>query len=255
MRTIAITQARTGSTRFPGKVLMKLGSQSLLELHLQRILKSKKIDEVILATTTKPEDAVLADIGRRANVTTSRGSETDVLDRFYQAIVGKHADYVVRLTSDCPLIDADLIDRIIEYTVEKKLDYCSNTLDPTYPDGQDVEVFRFSALEKAWRDARLNSEREHVTPYIWKNSSYKGGTLFTSDNFADGKSFAHLRMTVDEPRDLTLVKKLVEALGTDRTWLEYAEYILKNPHVQILNQEIVRNEGYTKSINEEKDRP
>jgi spore coat polysaccharide biosynthesis protein SpsF len=252
MRTIAITQARTGSTRFPGKVLMKLGSQSLLELHLQRILKSKKIDEVILATTTKPEDAVLADIGRRANVATSRGSETDVLDRFYQAVVGKSADYIVRLTSDCPLIDACLIDRIIEYTLEKKLDYCSNTLDPTYPDGQDVEVFRFSALEKAWRGARLDSEREHVTPYIWKNSTFKGGDLFSSENFTEGKSFGHQRMTVDELDDLELIKSLVEIMGTDRTWLEYAEYLQENPDLMKLNKQITRNEGYTKSVRKDK---
>lgn len=252
MRIVAITQARSGSTRFPGKVLMKIGEQTLLELHLRRVLKSKKIDELILATTTSPQDAVILEIGQECQITTYRGSEKDVLDRFYRAMTGKKADYIVRLTSDCPLIDPELIDKVIDYTVKKNLDYCSNTLHPTYPDGQDIEVFRFPALEKAWTLAKLSSEREHVTPYIWKNSSYKGGRIFSSDNFEEAPSYAHLRMTVDEPRDLELIKKLVTELDGERSWLEYAEYVEKNPEVKILNQEIGRNEGYSKSINNEK---
>lgn len=252
MKIIAVTQARTGSTRFPGKILTEISGQSLLELHLQRILQSRKIDELVLATTTNVEDLAVVNIGRQINVTTYCGSETDVLDRFYQAVAGKKADYIVRLTSDCPLIDPALIDRIIEYTITKNLDYCSNTLTPTYPDGQDVEVFTYQALEYAWKTATLESEREHVTPYIWKNSSYAGGSIFSSDNFQEGKSFAHLRMTVDEPRDLELIKKLINEIGINRRWLEYAEFLEMNPHLKMLNQEITRNEGYTKSINKDK---
>ncbi len=252
MRVIAITQARTGSTRFPGKVLEKVNGVSLLELHLQRIRKSRKVNELILATTNKPEDDILGEIGRRVKVEVFRGSENDVLDRFYQAAVNKGADYIVRLTSDCPLIDGELIDKIVEYTINAELDYCSNTLDPTYPDGQDVEVIRFSALERAWKEAKLDSEREHVTPYVWKNSTYKGKTLFSSANFDEGRSFGHQRMTVDEVKDLELIKSLIADLGTEKTWLEYAEYLEGNSSIKKINETIKRNEGYSKSVDKEK---
>jgi spore coat polysaccharide biosynthesis protein SpsF (cytidylyltransferase family) len=252
MKIVAITQARTGSTRLPGKVLQKIGTETLLQLHLKRILRSKQINELMVATTTQVEDAEIIAVAGSLGVATYRGSVDDVLDRFYQALKGKDASHVVRLTSDCPLIDADLIDKIIQYAVDHDLDYCSNTLDPTYPDGQDVEVFKFAAFERAWREATLSSEREHVTPYIWKNSTYKSGTLFTSDNFNEGKSFGHLRMTVDEPKDIEVIRNLISALGNERSWLEYANYLDQNTGIKSLNESIVRNEGYIKSLKKEK---
>jgi spore coat polysaccharide biosynthesis protein SpsF (cytidylyltransferase family) len=176
-----------------------------------------------------------------------QGSENDVLDRFYRALQNSSADYVVRVTSDCPLIDATLIDKVIQHTLDHDLDYCSNTLEPTYPDGQDVEVVKFSVLEKAWREATSVSEREHVTPYIWKNSSYKNGLLFRSDNFQEGFAYGHLRMTVDEPKDFDVVSKIISALGFDRGWRDYAEYLEKNSAIKALNNTIARNEGYNES--------
>src|SRR5690606_29188359 len=161
-------------------------------------------------------------IAKSMGVKYFRGSEADVLDRFYQAVKDEKPEYVVRLTSDCPLIDSNLIDAIIQYTINKNLDYCSNTLNPGYPDGQDVEVFKFAALEKAWKEANLVSEREHVTPYIWKNSTFKKGELFSSDNFDEGFNMGHLRMTVDEQKDFNLIAHLVKALDITRPWLEYA---------------------------------
>jgi spore coat polysaccharide biosynthesis protein SpsF (cytidylyltransferase family) len=134
----------------------------------------------------------------------------------------------------------------------RNLDYCSNTLDPTYPDGQDIEVFKFSALEKAWNEAALASDREHVTPYIWRNSSFKGGQLFSSDNFTEGKSYGHLRMTVDELSDFEVIKNIILQLGKDRSWLEYAEYLEGNKTVKAINENIKRNEGYSKSLNKDK---
>jgi spore coat polysaccharide biosynthesis protein SpsF len=248
MRIVAITQARTGSSRFPEKILKKAGGEVLLLLHLKRILKSKKIDELIVATTIDKNDARITALVAPLGLYTFHGSVDDVLDRFYQALKGKNADYVVRLTSDCPLIDAELIDKIIEYTIEHNLDYCSNTLDPNYPDGQDVEVFRYNSLVKAWDEAKQLSEREHVTPYIWKNSSYKGGTIFKSDNFKEKRSYANIRMTVDEPGDLALINRVIEKLGTEKSWLEYAEFLEKSPEIRALNESISRNEGYIKSV-------
>jgi spore coat polysaccharide biosynthesis protein SpsF (cytidylyltransferase family) len=251
MKIIAVTQARTSSTRLPGKVLMKIGTDTLLELHLKRILKSKKITQLVVATTTNLEDVAIADIARGLGLEYYRGDVDNVLDRFYRAVEDKGADYIVRLTSDCPLIDAELIDKVIQKTIDEQLDYCSNTLNPSYPDGQDVEVFRFAALTKAWTEATKKSDREHVTPYIWSNSTYKGGTLFTSDSFSEGYTFERLRMTIDEQRDFDLIEQLIHRVGTEETWLTYANFLEQHDDIRNINKTITRNEGYTKSINNE----
>ena len=169
MNVIAISQARTGSTRFPNKILQKVNGESLLSIHIRRIKNSKKINFIIIATTNKKGDDVVEEEANNLSVKCFRGSEEDVLDRFYQAAKPYNADYVVRLTSDCPLIDPNLIDKIIKIAIKSEVDYCSNTLVESYPDGQDIEVFSFSSLEKAWNESKLNSERDHVTPYMKKN--------------------------------------------------------------------------------------
>jgi spore coat polysaccharide biosynthesis protein SpsF len=253
MKIIGVTQARTNSTRFPNKVLMKAGADDILSIHIQRVLNSRLINSLIVATTTNQVDDPISEIGDRHKVKVVRGSEEDVLDRFYQAVKGENADYIVRLTADCPLIDAKLIDAVIEFAVSKKLDYASNTLSPHYPDGQDVEVFKFSALERAWNEAKLHSEREHVTPFIWKNSSFMGGTRFTSDNFDQTLiNYQDIRMTVDENKDLELIRVLIDILGKNCSWHEYAEFIVDNPDIRNINNGIGRNEGYRKSLREEK---
>jgi spore coat polysaccharide biosynthesis protein SpsF len=249
---IAITQARTGSTRLPGKVLKKIGNRTLLQLHVERVLKSKMITELIVATTTNPEDEVIAKLTNSLGLSVYRGSVDDVLDRFYQALQGKDADYVIRLTSDCPLIDPVLIDKIVQYTIDNDLEYCSNTLDPNYPDGQDVEVFKFSVLKRAWEEANLVSEREHVTPFIWKNSSFLGGSLFKSDNFNEGLAYGHLRMTVDDMNDFEVITKIIADVGEEANWLDYAKYLEKNKSIKSINEQSVRNEGYNKSLDNEK---
>ena len=252
MKIIAVTQARSGSTRLPGKVLLPVADTTLLGLHLRRIAASERIDELIVATTTAPADAAIVELADAAGVRSFRGSEEDVLDRFYQAVRQHTPDYMVRLTSDCPLIDAALIDAVIDFTVSQQLDYASNVFDPSYPDGQDVEVFTFAALERAWTEARLASEREHVTPYIHKHSSYRGENLFRSGNYSEGVDFGHLRMTVDEAKDYTLIKALVKKLGTERDWRSYAEALEDDPELRGINADIARNEGYQKSLNQDR---
>jgi len=251
MKILAIIQARMTSTRLPGKILMEVGGKSLLEINLRRIAKARKIDKLVVATTNLPSDDKTAKLVKNLGFEVYRGDENDVLDRFYQAAMSQpdKPDYIVRLTADCPLIDAALIDKIIQHAVDNQLDYCSNTLDPHYPDGQDAEVFKTSALNRAWQEAKLPSEREHVTPYIWKNSSFKGEDLFESENYAkDGENYGHLRMTVDEPADYKLISALIDKLGTDRSWQEYAEYMEQHSEVREINQNQPRNEGFTKSL-------
>src|SRR5690242_17368237 len=140
MKVLAITQARTGSTRLPGKVLKEIAGKTLLEIHLERILHSKLIDKLVVATTLEKEDDEIVKVAERANVSHYRGSLENVLDRFYQAAKIYQPEWVVRLTSDCPLIDANLIDQVIVFAMNNDVDYCSNTLVPTFPDGIDIEV-------------------------------------------------------------------------------------------------------------------
>ena len=251
MKVVLVTQARMSSTRLPNKVLKKINGKTLLEIHLERISRNSIGAETILATTTNPADDPILKLGKELNVRVSRGSENNVLDRFYQACKDLNPDYVIRLTSDCPLLDPKIIDMVFLSAVDKDVDYCSNTLNPTYPDGQDVEVIKFSALEKAWKEAELTSEKEHVTPYIWKNSNFKGGKLFSSFSYENDIDYGYLRMTVDEKEDFDLIVKLIETAGYNADWLEYAEIMNKNEEIRMINKDFARNEGYDKSLKED----
>ena len=171
-KIILITQARTGSTRLPGKILKEIKGKSLLEIHLERLKKCKNVSEIIVATTTNIEDELIYNKSIELGVSSYRGSEFDVLDRFYKSIENKNPDWIVRVTSDCPLIDPKLVDDVITYAIKNNKDYVTNILIEHFPDGQDIEVFKYTALKKAWENAILNSEREHVTPYIKKNSDF-----------------------------------------------------------------------------------
>lgn len=247
LKILLITQARIGSTRFPNKVTQTLAHTTLLGLHLERIKKAKLVTKFVVATTEEKGVESIIDIANRLNVEVYQGNLNDVLDRFYKAALNYKPDYVVRVTSDCPLLDPILIDDVISATVASNADYGSNVFVEEFPDGQDVEVFKFSALEYAWKNAKLPSEREHVTPYIRQNSNLKGGDLFKGVHYPSEKNYNHIRMTVDEPKDLEAISKLVSILGTEESWQNYTNYIINNID-QFGNQDIVRNEGYLKSI-------
>lgn len=247
IKTVLITQARTGSTRLPGKILLKIEGQELLKIHLDRLKNCSNIDKIIVATTVDPADDKVQDLATDWGYDVFRGSVDDVLDRFYQAVKDIRPEWVIRTTSDCPLIDPKLVDAIIELAQVNGVDYASNVLEERFPDGQDIEVFKFSALEMAWKDSKLKSDREHVTPYIRANSTYKGGSLFTSVNFPCFEDFSAIRMTVDEPRDFDLIIKLIADLGTGKSWISYTNHILANNLGQI-NSNIIRNEGFLKSL-------
>lgn len=161
-----IIQARMGSTRLPGKMLIEIMGKPLIQHVIDRVSQSKRIDKLILATTNNPRDAVLVDIARKNSLDFFIGSEEDVLDRFYQAAKRFNIKIIVRITPDDPFKDPEVIDKAVEIFLNSKgkFDYVTNTLPPTYPIGLDVEVFSCYALEKAWKDAKKPSEREHVTP-------------------------------------------------------------------------------------------
>ena len=251
-KTVLITQARTGSSRLPGKVLKEVNGKTLLKIHLERLSQCENISDIIVATTTSKEDEKIFNLAKDWGFKSYRGSEEDVLDRFYQAAKPLKPDWIVRTTSDCPLLDPKLVDDVIEFAKRKKADYVSNVIESKFPDGQDVEVFTFSALEEAWLNADKLSEREHVTPFIRNNSNIFGGNKFSVVNFPLNEDYSNIRMTVDEPEDFELIKNIIEELGTDLTWKEYTNYIIKN-NLGSLNQHIQRNEGYLKSLKEDQE--
>ena len=250
-KVAAISQARTGSSRFPNKVLQKIQGKTLLEIHIDRVLKVKSISKFIIATTDKEEDDEIAEIALRKKTSIFRGSENDVLDRYYQAWLTDKSQWIVRLTCDCPLIDPELIDNIVNGALEADVDYYSNTLAESFPDGQDVEVFKDSALKLTWANAKLASEREHVSQYIIKNSSARGKDIFTAANYLSSTNFGKVRLTVDEPIDLEVISQLIDNLGFEKTWKEYSSYYIEKDLGQ-LNDFIPRNEGLFKSEGSEK---
>ena len=246
-KVILVTQARSGSTRLPGKILKKIQGKSLLEIHLDRLKKCNNISEIIVATTTNDEDDIIYKKSIEFGVNSTKGSEFDVLDRFYQSVKNKNADWIVRVTSDCPLLDPDLVDEVVSFVQEKNMDYGSNAMIAQFPDGQDVEVFKFSSLEIAWKNAELLSEREHVTPYIINNSNGKGNDFFSAINYPCISDYSKIRMTVDEVEDFNLIEILIKKLGIRKSWIDYTNYVIDNDLGKI-NNNIIRNEGYIKSL-------
>lgn len=247
MKILLITQARIGSTRLPGKVLLPIGEETLLSIHLKRLKACTTITQIVVATTFEDGVECLIDICREADVDFYQGSLEDVLDRFYRASIEYQPDWVVRVTSDCPLLDPRVVNQVVLTAIESDVDYCANIITEDFPDGQDVEVFKFSALERAWNEATLKSDREHVTPYIRNNSDFKGGVLFTAFDVKCHSNFNSIRMTVDEKADLIAIRRLIDELGISSTWEEYVEYIIKHFN-SIGNTDIIRNEGYQKSL-------
>lgn len=243
LKIVLITQARIGSTRLPSKVLKPIGNQTMLSLHINRLKKVTLIDQIIVGTTHEEGVDQIIKVAKECEISYYQGSTNDVLDRFYQAAKLHQADYVVRVTSDCPLIDPVLIDHVVSFTIKHQVDYCSNVLIEDFPDGQDIEVIKFSALEKAWYECKDELEREHVTGYIIENSSFNKKNTFKSINYDCPKKLNHIRMTVDHEEDIQTIRTLVDKLGTDNDWETYTQYIINHPN-EFENQKIIRNEGY-----------
>lgn len=249
---VAIIQARTGSTRLPKKVLAYIEGKPMLWHIIERIKLVKSIDEIIVATTDLPEDKKIIEIAENSGVKSFAGSEEDVLDRYYKAAKKNNADIVVRITGDCPFIDPELIDRTINFFKTDNFDYVSTghiakqKHESNYPVGLNTEVFSFSAFEKAWKQALLPSEREHVTPYIWKNDK-----LFKIKTIDCDQNFSHMRWTVDEEQDLKLAREVYKRLySAQKIFLmkDILDLFEKEPYLIEINKGIKRDEGYLKSL-------
>ncbi|MBR6171960.1 MAG: glycosyltransferase family protein [Eubacterium sp.] len=248
MKFLVIIQARCGSTRLPSKVLKDIEGKTALEQMLDRVSRAKKVDEIIVATTINPEDVAIVNLVSGLGYRVFAGSGNDVLDRYYQAAKLLQPEYVIRLTADCPLMDWHLIDEAIDELNPESDDLCSYT--ETFPDGEDIEIIRFSALEEMWKNAVLASEREHVTLYV-KNRPEK----YKLQNYeCKLGNLNSERWTLDEPEDLELIRAVYKhfAPRTDFSMEEIYRFLQENPEIRNLNQKYIRNEGLIKSLAEDK---
>jgi spore coat polysaccharide biosynthesis protein SpsF len=207
LKIVAIIQARLGSKRLPGKVLKKINGKPLLEYQVERLSRSKYIDQIVISTTKKEQDDPIIKFCNLRSISYFRGAEHNVLSRYYETAKQFDADPIVRLTSDCPIIDPKVVDKVIETYINHNYDYVSNTLKRTFPRGMDTEVFSYYALKKAHDEANQNYEKEHVTPYIYQNPS-----KFTLLNVEYQTDESLHRWTVDTEEDLLLMKKINSSL-------------------------------------------
>ena len=240
MKTVAIIQARMGSTRLPGKVMRLVNGRPLIELLLLRLSQATEVDEIVLAIPVGSIDDDLASFVTDMGYKCFRGSELDVLDRYIKAGRGSFADIGVRITGDCPLIDPGLVDKCIRMFKESKnLDYMSNCVPPSYPDGLDVEVFAFKALERANIETVSKFDREHVTPYLRDSGKFSTGVI------SHTKDLSYMRWTVDEMSDFEVVSNVFEALAPDVhfSWLDVLKLQATSPELFFGNQDTIRNEG------------
>jgi spore coat polysaccharide biosynthesis protein SpsF len=237
VRIVAIIQARMGSTRLPGKVLMNLGGETVLARVVRRLRRATRVDEIVVATTNSFADDAIVQECQRLKVSSFRGSENDVLDRYYQAARMGAAGTVVRITSDCPVIDADLVDETIRVFQERQGDYASNSFPRTYPRGLDTEVFTMAALEQAWRDAHKPYEREHVTPYFYEHPE-----LFRLVSQRGRIDYSQYRWTLDTAEDLELLRTIYARFSDqdDFRWGEIVQLMEREPKLAELNSHVVQ---------------
>lgn len=244
MKSIAIIQGRMSSKRLPGKVLMNIDGSPLLAHVIRRAEAANVFDTVVFATSSDAADDPVAAYCAAHGKNCFRGSLDDVLERYYQAARTYKADVITRLTADCPLLDPAVIREVVQAFDTHRYDYVSNAIQRTYPDGLDTEVFSIEALTRARNEARLPSEREHVTPYIHKNPH-----LFRIRHITQDHDLSALRWTVDEPRDLEFVRAIFAELGDGIFGQEEILALLaRKPGLTAINEGIICNEGYAKSL-------
>jgi spore coat polysaccharide biosynthesis protein SpsF (cytidylyltransferase family) len=251
LKVVAIIQARMGSSRLPGKSLRKIAGNPLINLVFSRVSRATLVDQLVLATSTLPEDDILESWANEKGLLCFRGSSEDVLDRFQGAAEAAGADIVVRITADDPLKDPSIIDSLVAKVLESpEIQYSSNIALPSFPEGLDVEVFSIGALNEANNSAKLMSEREHVTPYI-KKTLVKSQTYDLISNI----DYSHLRWTVDYEEDLRFMEKIFGHFSPDIyfPWTDVINLIERDPSISRINHGVApRNHGYSLSIEKEK---
>lgn len=239
MKTVVIVQARLGSTRLPNKVMKTIESEPMIALLLKRLSRSREADQIVVATSTNTRDDVLSELVEALGYTCFRGSENDVLDRYVQAARATHADAVVRVTGDCPLVDPELLDEAVRQFKDTGVDYLSNVDPPTYPDGLDVEVFTRKSLERATHETTLAFDREHVSPWMRRGNNTRRATILLDEDLSG------LRWTVDEASDFEVIGNVFRHFSPDIhfSWSAVLRLQRSQPEIFAANQNLIRNEG------------
>lgn len=253
MKILIVIQARRGSTRLPDKVLLPVLGRPVLELMIERLMQSRYADHLLVATTTNKEDDAIVDLCNRLDVGVFRGHPIDLLDRHYQSALLLNAEVVVKIPSDCPLIDTAVVDRVIDEFVKHpgKYDYVSNLHPATYPDGNDVEVMSFAALERAWKESSRSIEREHTTPYIWDNLDQFQIRNVVWDRLLD-YSMSH-RWTLDYFEDYLFISSIYEALYPENPAFsldQILELLRQRPELEEINRKYVGVNWYRNHLHE-----
>ena len=246
---LGVVQARLGSTRLAGKVLMPILGKPMLSLQLQRLGRCRRMDALLVATSADPEDDPIASLCREMQVLCFRGSQDDVLDRVYRAADVYGPRHVVRLRADCPLADPAVVDEVIDEHLAGDHDYTSNCRVRTFPDGLDTEAMRLSCLQEAWREARLPLHRHHVTPFLHQQPDrYQIGSVTAEADYS------HHRWVIDGAEDLELVSRIYRALhprDPHFSWRDVLALVEQDPELAALNAGIVRDEGWSRSLEED----
>jgi len=244
MKVVAIVQARMGSTRLPGKVMLDIAGYSMIEVLFQRLGKAKNLDQIILATSTAKANAPLVSEAKRLRLECFQGDEMNVLARFGEAAKKYNADVVVRITGDCPLVDSTLLDNMLEYFSRANCDYLTNGFPPTFPDGMDIEIFKSDALLESEELDQSKYNKEHVTPFIRESGLFKVEN-FCTKHINIQHDFSSLRLTVDEQNDLDLIRKIFEFFQPDIhfSWLKAVNFLQSQPDLIKKLEQSKRNEG------------
>lgn len=256
MKTAAIIQARMNSSRLPNKVMMSVLGRPLLGWMLERVTAARQVDAIVIATTSNRCDDEIAEFSDFIGCKVFRGSEDDVLDRYYQAACMVTPDAVIRLTADCPLIDPRVIDTVVTAYSAGGFEFVSNTepLPSSWPDGMDVSIFSFDALEKSWREARKPSEREHVTFHFWNNPH-----VYRCKRLEYAKNYGDYRLTVDYKEDFELLEAIIRHFGErDRSVIsqvsmeQIISFLDANPDISVINKKHVRGAGWLPALERDK---
>jgi spore coat polysaccharide biosynthesis protein SpsF len=244
-KVTVMIQTRTGSTRLPKKSLALIEKKPMIWHVVNRVKEIRNVDQIALITTRKKTDKILLDLAKKYGIIGYAGDVNDLLNRHFQCAIKIEADPIIRITSDCPLIDPKIVEKVLKFYLDHDYDYVSNIIEPSFPDGQDVEVFSLNALKKAVKNAKLSSEREHVSPYFTKKQN-----KFKLYNIKNEKDLSHMRWTVDQKQDLTFVRKIYSKMKPKTVFSikEILRIISEEPELQNINKGIKRNEGYVKSL-------
>lgn len=233
MSIVAIIQARLGSSRLPGKVMKDIEGNPVIKIVIDRLSNSKLIDKIVVATSNESKDDPLAEYLKELGISIFRGSENNVLSRYYEASIKYKASSIVRITADCPIIDPNIVDMVIQKFLDKEADYCSNIFPRSYPQGLDTEIFTKAALKKTYLEAKTYYDKEHVTPYIRNSEKFK------VINLLNDKDASNHRWTLDYEEDLRLLKIIFKYFNPEIHFSsqQVMDFILENPEIISINKQ------------------